>query len=84
MRKLRRFCASLSLAIALSSPTIAGNIHLGYAPPPPPPDSSPLVYEPTGEDTSLTTGPSDVIDAASVDPLAELALALLNGMMSIF
>ncbi len=73
MRKLQTFCASLSLALALSIPAMAGDIHtvskLSSPPPPPPPPQS-LVYE-----TS---------EATLVDPLAKLALALLNGVLSIF
>jgi hypothetical protein len=88
VRKLQRFCASLSLALALSIPTLAGDIQTGSpvktSPPPPPPPQS-LVYETSEGDTSSTTGAiSEVNDATSVDPLAELALALLNGVLSIF
>lgn len=67
MRKLQRFCASLSLALALSIPTLAGEIQTGA-----PLKSSPLSPLPPQS------------DATSVDPLAELALALLNGVLSIF
>lgn len=83
MRDLKRFCASLSLALALSIPGLAGEIHTGYQPPPPPPQR--LVIETSEGDTSSTTGTlSEVNDATSVDPLAELALALLKGMLFIF
>jgi hypothetical protein len=44
-----------------------------------------LVYETSEGDTSWTTGAlSEVNDATLVDPLAELTLALLNGLLSIF
>ena len=83
MRNLQRFCATLSLALALSIPAMAGDVHTGKplksSPPTPP---SPQVYE---VDSSSTTGTiSEVNDATSVDPLAELTLALLNGVLSIF
>jgi hypothetical protein len=85
---LQRFCASLSLALALSIPAMAGDIHTVAPaplspPPPPPPQSS--VYKTSEGDSSSTTGAiSEVNDATSVDPLAEWALALLNGVLSIF
>ena len=69
MRKLQRFCASLSLALALSIPTLAGDIQTGATGPPPPPPQHSV---------------SDVNDTTLADPLAELALALLNGVLSIF
>lgn len=88
MRKLQRFSASLSLALALSIPAMAGDVHTGSPlqslPPPPPPPQS-LVYETSEGDTSSTTGAiSEVNDATLVDPLTELTLALLNGVLSIF
>ena len=75
MRKLQRICASLSLALALSIPALAdgGNIQTGATGTPPPPPQ-PAVFETT----------EDVNDATLADPLAELALALLNGVLSIF
>lgn len=89
MRDLKRFCASLSLALALSIPGLAGEIHTGSPvqsqPPPPPPPPQTLVIETSEGDTSSTTGKLlEVNDATSVDPLAELALALLKGVLFIF
>lgn len=90
MRKLKTLCASLSLALALSIPAMAGDIHTGNSQPvePPKPEPTPqsLVYITSEGDTSSTTGTvSDVNDATLAYPLAELALALLNsGILSIF
>ena len=84
MNSLKRFCASLSLALALSMPGLAGEIHTGVTQQPPPPPQT-LVIETSEGDSSSTTGTvSEVNDATSVDPLAELTLALLSGMLSIF
>jgi hypothetical protein len=84
VRKLKQFCASLSLVIALSITVLAGDLHTGATQPPPPPPQS-LVFETSEGDSSSTTGTiSEVNDATSVDPLAEWALALLNGVLSIF
>lgn len=75
MRKLKQFCASLSLVIALSLTGLAGDLHTG----------APAPLKTSKGDSSSTTGAvSEVNDATSVDPLAELALALLNGVLSIF
>jgi hypothetical protein len=65
---------------------LAGDIHTGYTPPPPPPPPpEEVVYKTTEEDTSSTIGTiSDVNETTSVDPLTELALALLNGVLLIF
>lgn len=85
MRSLKRFCASLSLALALSITGLAGDVQTGSpskSEPPPPP---PMVIETSEGDTSSTTATvSEVNDATSVDPLSELALALLNGVLFIF
>lgn len=69
MSKLKRFCASLSLALALSTPAMAGDIHTGS------PVSSPPTPPPPQSETS---------EATLADPLAELTVALLNGVLSIF
>jgi hypothetical protein len=83
VRKLQRFCASLSLALALSIPTLAGEIQTGATGTPPPPPE-PAVFETTEGTSSTAVTMSDVNDATLADPLAELALALLNGVLSIF
>lgn len=83
MRNLKRLCASLSLALALSIPGLAGDVQTGSPKEPPPPPK--MVIETSEGDTSSTTATvSEVNDATSVDPLTELALALLNGVLSIF
>ena len=89
MRSLKRFCASLSLALALSIPGLAGDVQTGapspYKSDPPPPPPQTLVIKTSEGDTSSTTKTvSEVNDATSVDPLTELALALLNGVLFIF
>jgi len=87
VRKLHTLCASLSLALALTIPALAGDIHTGQpcTSPPPQPTPQSLVYETSEGDTSSTTGTvSDVNDATLADPLAEFGLALLNGVLSIF
>jgi hypothetical protein len=81
VRKLQRFCASLSLAVALCIPGLAnnGNIQTGLTQQPPP-----RILQPTEEDSSSTREVPRVNDAALVDPLTELAFALLNGVRLIF
>ena len=75
MRNLQRFCASLSLALALSIPAMAGDIQTGSPVVPPKPTPQSLVFD---------TSEGDILSTTSVDPLAELTLALLNGVLSIF
>ena len=83
MRNLKRFCASLSLALALSITGLAGDVQTGAPAPNEPP--KPMVIETSEGDTSSTTATvSEVNDATSVDPLTELVLALLNGWLLIF
>ena len=84
MRSLKRFCASLSLALALSIPGLAGDIQTGATQPPPTPPQTLVIETSEGDTSSTTRTVSEVNDATSVDPLAELALALLNGMLFIF
>jgi hypothetical protein len=83
VKNLQRFCASLSLALALSIPTLAGDIQTGATGSPPPPPQR-AVFETTEDTSSTTVALSEVNDATSVDPLTGLALALLNGVLSIF
>ncbi len=82
MRKLQRFCASLSLTIALSITALAGDIHTGK--PLSLPDQPPTVSGPLVSGTTHGGFPSTVADvngASSTDPLTDLAFALLGGVL---
>lgn len=83
MNSLRKFCAAAALALTFSLPVCAGDISTGpgVAPPPPP--------------NTLTTpgeihippalgGAAEGGEAAAVDLITEITLALLGSVLTLF
>ena len=86
MKNLRQLCAAVVLTLALAASGSAGTIHTGKTEPPPPPVS--VTEGQTGtEQTSETDGTIHTGLAASepgADTVAEIALSLLQSMLSLF
>jgi hypothetical protein len=82
MKCLRRFCFASVLTVALALPAFAGDIHTGVVPPPPP---DPLTMS-TGDINCEVIQPSEnsISEIASVDPMTELTLNILQSMMALF
>lgn len=83
MKALRRFCAASLLTLALTLPVSAGYISTGVTSPPPPPapasapgDSSTSV---AGE---ISTTKSE--EATANDSVTEIALNLIQSVLSLF
>jgi hypothetical protein len=82
MKKLQLLCASVVLTLLLSTFAFAddGVIQTGKTPPPPPPPSvsSTSQSEQADADGVITTG------APAADSVAEVAAALLQGVLALF
>lgn len=72
MNHLRKVCATVVLILALALPAFAGWIHIGKDEPPPPPTSP------------ATTQSHIQIGVAPTDPATEVALSLLQSVLSLF
>jgi hypothetical protein len=83
MKCLRRFCFASVLTFALTISTFAGDIHTGAVPPPPPPDPQTAS---TGEIYCgvIETNENSISETASVDPMTELTLNILQSVMALF
>lgn len=73
MKNLRQLCLAVVLTLVVATHTFAGNMHTTVTDPPPPPPSS--------EDTEgqMPTGSSE-----AVDPVTQMALNLVQSMLSLF
>jgi hypothetical protein len=83
MKNLRQLCAITALTFALASSTFAGQIDCGEIPPPPPPP----------QETSSVMGTIDYFTAingtqsaetASINPVTEFTLNILQSMLALF
>jgi hypothetical protein len=82
MKCLRRFCVAGVLTVAVALSTFAGDIHTGAFPPPP---SDPLVASPGNIDCGvIQTSENSISEIASVDPMTELTLNILQSVMALF
>lgn len=72
MKRFRRFLVATVLALAFSVPAFAGDMWAGITSQPP---SQPATAESTSGSVSETT---------AVDPVTELALDLLQSLLSLF
>lgn len=85
MKNLRQLCAAVVLTLALAASGSAGTIHTGKTEPPPPVS---VTEGQTGtEQTSETDGTIHTGLAESepgADTVAEIALSLLQSMLSLF
>lgn len=82
MKTFQRLCATGALALAFALPASAGEISTGpgVAPPPPPAVTAPGdMHTPPG----TTSGPAGG-EAIAVDPIAEVTLALLRSVLTLF
>ena len=82
MKKLQMLFVSVALTLLLAASAFAGDgiIEIGKNPPPPPPPSASSTSQSDAADTDdiTTTG------ALTVDPVAEVASALLQGVLALF
>jgi hypothetical protein len=82
MKKLQLLCASVVFTLLLSASAFAddGVIQTGKTPPPPLPPSATSTTQSDAADTDgiISTG------APAADPVAEVASALLQGVLALF
>jgi hypothetical protein len=77
MRKLRQLSMAVVLALMLANGAFAGIIGGGPEPPPEPPSAT--------EPGTIGTGPSDAQpEVVATDPIADVALNLLQNVLSLF
>ncbi len=77
MKNLRALCASVVLALALTTPALAGTMHTPVATPPPP--------APQGDiHTGVTDQENAGDEATASDSVTEIALSLLQSVLSLF
>lgn len=85
MRNFRYSLAAVVLTLAFAGSALAGDMYSGYtSPPPPPPQTSTAsvagdMY--SGVTSSTATTGSEI---ASVNPVREVALTLLQGLLALF
>lgn len=72
MKVLRQLIASALLMLALTLPTLAGDMHSPVMAPPPPPPSSDATAQPEDSGTG------------EIDPLTEATLLMLQGVLALF
>lgn len=82
MKKLQRFTIAVVLTLALSASAFAGDIWLGKAPPPPP--EPPSATAPGIIHTGIQTPSEQQNSAAPSEAFAEIALNLLQSLLSVF
>ena len=80
MKTLRQFFAALVLAFMLALSAFAGQMDTGLTTPPPPPESQ---ITTTGEISTGFTGDMST-GAAAMDSTTEVALNLLQSLLSLF
>jgi hypothetical protein len=82
MNHLRRFCLTFVLTIALTLSAFAGDIHCGIVSDPSSGSSATSV---TGDmATGAATTNETSAETTYVDPVTEIALSLLQGVLALF
>lgn len=88
MKTLRRLCAVFVLTLTLSLSVFAGDMETGIAAPPSPPDSQAMT---AGQMDTTVAGQMDTgvtgdmsTGVAATDPATEVALNLLQNLLSLF
>jgi hypothetical protein len=84
MKTLRQLCIALAFTLALTLPAFAGEITTGVAPPQP---SQPAqTATANGEITTGITGQEETgsCEATAIDSATEIALNLLQSVLSLF
>ncbi|HEV7375853.1 MAG TPA: hypothetical protein VGN95_14125 [Pyrinomonadaceae bacterium] len=79
MTSIKKFCATLSLALVLTVSAMAGDIHGGFIEPPPS-QGQQGQNTPTDNPTLETANSSE----SSMDPLTEGVLSVLQSVFSLF
>lgn len=79
MKNFRQFCATAVLTSVLTFSAYAGEIQTGKATPPPVPTATL-----DGEIQTGITSTSGTTNSGAVDPVAEMALLLLQSILSLF
>jgi hypothetical protein len=84
MKNLRQFCAAIVFTLVLTFSTFAGDINAPGATTQPPPPPQPSATGGMGHSGVVSTGDTACLDAATLDPLAEITLKMLQSMLSYF
>lgn len=79
MKKLKLFLAAIGLMLALAVSAFAGDMPCGVTSTPP---SQPATA--VASDTETTSSSGTVSETTAVDPVMELALSLLQSVLSLF
>lgn len=81
MKKLQQLCMAGVFTLVLTTATFAGDIHTGgITQPPPPPPAASSATTPGG----IETGPGVQNPEGISDSVADIALNLLQAMLSVF
>jgi hypothetical protein len=79
MKNLRQLCFAVVLTLVAATYTFAGDMHTLIADPPPPPSAT------EGQIQIVTAGEITTMESeAVVDPVAQVALSVLQSLMSLF
>lgn len=83
MRHLRRIFLASVFTLTLTLPAFAGQIEIGYAPPPPQPVQTATT---DGQIDTTVTGQEETgsSEATAIDSATEVALNLLQSVLSLF
>lgn len=78
MKQLKLFLASTLLTLALAVSAFAGNMPCGVTDPPSPPATA------VASDTETTSSSGTVSETTAIDPVMEIALNLIQSVLSLF
>jgi len=79
MKTLRQLTASALLMLVLALPAFAGDMQFPVVPAPPPVESAPA----TGTNPA-SEGTTPDAETANLDPLTEISLLMLRGVLALF
>ena len=79
MKTLRQLSASTLLMLSLALPALGGDMQFPVVPPPPPPATSS-----TPQPNSTSADATLDVETAAVDPLTEITLLMLQGVLALF
>ncbi|HEX7176265.1 MAG TPA: hypothetical protein VF240_13465 [Pyrinomonadaceae bacterium] len=80
MKTLRQLSASALLMLVFALPAFAGDMHFPVAPPQPPPAAPAPLTQPNSTSGDAALG----VETADVDPLTEITLLMLQGVLALF
>jgi hypothetical protein len=80
MKTLRQLSASALLMLFLALPALAGDMQFPVVPPPAPPHTSSTMPQPN----STSVDAASDVEGAEVDPLTEVTLLILQGVLALF